>query len=108
MQALLDSKEPAAAEAVDLFVYRAGREIGSIAAALGGLDTLVFTAEIGENAATIRDRIGAAAGWLGATVDPERNRHGETLISTAGSPVEVLVIPTDAERAVATQAAALR
>lgn len=108
MQALLDSKEPAAAEAVDLFVYRAGREIGSIAAALGGLDTLVFTAGIGENAATIRDRIRAAAGWLGVTVDPERNRHGETLISTAGSPVEVLVIPTDAEREVATQAAALR
>ena len=67
MRALIGSDDPAAAEAVDLFVYRIGREIGSLAAALGGLDTLVFTAGIGENAPLIRERIGAAAGWLGVS-----------------------------------------
>lgn len=106
MQVLLDSNDPAAAGAIDLFVYRAGREIGSIAAALGGLDTLVFTAGIGENSPEIRERICAAAGWLGARMDRERNRHGETLVSADGSAVEVLVIPTDEERAVAEQVVA--
>lgn len=103
MRALEASDDPAAADAIDLFVYRAGREIGSIAAALGGLDTLVFTAGIGENSPVIRQRISAAAGWLGVAIDAERNRRGETLISTDGSAVEVLVIPTDEERAVAEQ-----
>lgn len=103
MRTLLGSGEPAAAEAVDLFVYRIGREIGSLAAALGGLDTLVFTAGMGENAPVIRERIGAAAGWLGVGIDAERNRAGEELISIVGSDVDVLVIPTDEERAVASQ-----
>lgn len=101
MRTLLSSHDPAAREAVDLFVYRAGREIGSLAAALGGLDTLVFTAGIGENAPEVRERIGAAAAWLGVTIDPERNRAGETSIGAPGSAVEVLIIPTDEERAVA-------
>jgi acetate kinase len=103
MRTLEASDAPAAAEAIDLFVYRAGREIGSIAAALGGLDTLVFTAGIGENSPGIRERISATAGWLGVAIDVERNRRGETLISTEESAVEVLVIPTDEERAVAEQ-----
>lgn len=103
MRTLEASDAPAAAEAIDLFVYRAGREIGSIAAALDGLDTLVFTAGIGENSAGIRERISAAACWLGVAIDVERNRRGETLISTEESAVEVLVIPTDEERAVAEQ-----
>lgn len=106
MKDLQASGDPAAGEAIDLFVYRAGREIGSIAAALGGLDTLVFTAGIGENSPDIRERMGAAAGWLGVTIDAERNRRGETLISVGGSAVEVLVIPTDEERAVAEQVVA--
>lgn len=101
MQTLIDSGDPAAAEAVDLFIYRIGREIGSLAAALGGLNTLVFTAGIGENAPSIRERIGAAAGWLGVGIDQERNRRGGEIISLAGSGVDVLVIPTDEERAVA-------
>lgn len=66
MRALLSSPDPRAAGAIDLFVYRIGREIGSLAAALGGLDALVFTGGIGENAAVIRDRVRADAAWLGA------------------------------------------
>lgn len=103
MQTLLESDAPAAAEAIDLFVYRAAREIGSLAAATGGLDTLVFTAGIGENSPLIRERICEAASWLGVKIDPERNRRGEECISTSGSAVDVLVIPTDEERAVAEQ-----
>ncbi|RUX28836.1 acetate/propionate family kinase [Mesorhizobium sp. M7A.F.Ca.US.011.01.1.1] len=103
MVTLIGSDDRAAAEAIDLFVYRIGREIGSLAAALGGLDTLVFTAGIGENAPLIRERIGAAASWLGLGIDHNRNQRGEEIISFAGSSVEVLVIPTDEERAVAAQ-----
>lgn len=108
MRTLLASDDSAAREAVDLFVYRAGREIGSLAAALGGLDTLVFTAGIGENAPEVRERIAAVAAWLGVAVDPERNRAGETSIGAPGSAVEVLVIPTDEERAVAEEVLAAR
>ncbi|MGO4837208.1 acetate/propionate family kinase, partial [Rhizobiaceae sp. 2RAB30] len=103
MRTLEASDDPAATEAIDLFAYRAGREIGSIAAALGGLDTLVFTAGIGENSPGIREKVSAAAGWLGVAIDDDRNRRGETLISVEGSAVDVLVIPTDEERAVAEQ-----
>ncbi|MEO5755438.1 MAG: acetate/propionate family kinase [Mesorhizobium sp.] len=103
MRTLIGSDDPFAAEAIDLFVYRIGREIGSLAAALGGLDTLVFTAGIGENAPPIREKIGAAAGWLGVGIDHELNRKGEEFVSLAGSGVEVLVIPTDEERAVGSQ-----
>jgi acetate kinase len=103
MQALLASDDVRAAEAVDLFVYQAGRQIGSLAAVLEGLDTLVFTAGIGENSAVIRERICRAARWLGVQIDHERNRRGDQLISAAGSTVDVLVMPTDEERAVAEQ-----
>jgi acetate kinase len=103
MQTLLESDDPAAAAAVDLFVYRAGREIGSLAAAIGGLDTLVFTAGIGENAPVIRERICQAAGWLGVKLDRDRNERGEERIGAEGSPVEILVMATDEERAVAEQ-----
>lgn len=101
MRTLIGSDDPAAAEAVDLFVYRIGREIGSLAAAMGGLDTLVFTAGIGENAPLIRERISAAAAWLGVGLDDERNREGEEVVSAANSRVDVLVIPADEESAVA-------
>jgi acetate kinase len=66
MRALLASSDPRAAEAIDIFVYRISREIGSLAAALGGLDTLIFTGGIGENAERIRDRVRRDAAWLGA------------------------------------------
>lgn len=107
MQTLLDSDDPRAAEAVDLFVYRIGREIGSLAAALGGLDTLVFTAGIGENAPAVRWRIGQAAAWLGLRIDEARNARGEAEITGEGSAAAVLVVPTDEERAVAGAAARL-
>ncbi|TSE13319.1 acetate/propionate family kinase [Mesorhizobium intechi] len=103
MRTLIGSEDPAAAQAVDLFVYRIGREIGSLAAAMGGLDTLVFTAGIGENAPLVRERIGAAAAWLGVGIDKQRNRRGEEVVSNPNSRVDVLVIPADEERAVAAE-----
>ena len=102
MATLLLSADPRAAEAVALFVYRGGRAIGSLAAALGGLDTLVFTAGIGENAPRIRALICQSAAWLGARLDTGLNTLGETVISDRGSGVEILVIPADEERTVAT------
>ncbi|MEP9356430.1 acetate/propionate family kinase [Xanthobacter sp. KR7-65] len=101
MQTLLESGDPRAAEAVDLFIYRIGRAIGSLAAAVGGLDTLVFTAGIGENAPRVRQLICEAAGWLGVSIDPTRNERGETSVGSAASDVDVLVIPAEEERAVA-------
>lgn len=95
MRELLASQSAEAAEAVSLFVYRAGRAIGSLAAALGGLDAMVFTAGIGENAPEIRRRICETAGWLGVRLDPARNDAGALSISDPASAVEVLVVPTD-------------
>jgi acetate kinase len=101
MRALLQSTTAAAAEAIELFVYRAGREIGSLAAALGGLDALVFTAGIGEHAPEIRRRIGAAARWLGLRLDEEANAAGRPCISHAQSSVSAWVIPTDEDLMIA-------
>jgi acetate kinase len=101
MTKLVESKEAASREAIDLFVYRVGREIGSLAAALGGIDRLVFTAGIGEHSPVVRARICEAAAWLGTVLDPSRNGRSETCISTNESRVEVLVIPTDEERMIA-------
>ncbi|CDX13524.1 Acetate kinase (fragment) [Mesorhizobium plurifarium] len=103
MQTLLASKDAAATRAVDLFVYRVGREIGSLAAAIGGLDTLVFTAGIGEHAPVIRQRICETVGWLGVALDKELNANNKELASTGDSRVDVLVIAVDAERAVAAE-----
>lgn len=95
MRTLLASNAPAAREAVDLFVYRIGRELGSLAAALGGLDALVFTAGIGEHSAEIRARACWAARWLGVILDEEANAKGGPRISNPGSSVSAWVIPTD-------------
>ncbi|ESZ45985.1 acetate/propionate family kinase [Mesorhizobium sp. RSR565B] len=103
MRTLIDSDDPLAAEAVDLFVYRIAREIGSLAAAIGGLDTLVFKAGIRQNAPYIRERAGAVAGWLAVNIDHKLNGRGDEVISLAGSDVDALVIPTDEERAVGIQ-----
>ena len=78
MRTLLTSDDPRAAEAVDLYVYRIGRELGSLAAALGGLDALVFTAGIGENSAEIRARVCRSAAWLGVELDESANQGGGT------------------------------
>jgi acetate kinase len=101
MRTLLASPDPRAAEAVDLFVYRIGRELGSLAAALGGLDALVFTGGIGENAATIRARVCRDAAWLGLEFDEAANNAGGPLISRAESPVTAWAIPTNEELMIA-------
>jgi len=95
MRTLLASDLPTAKEAVELFVYRVGRELGSLAAALGGLDALVFTAGIGEHAAEIRARVCRDAKWLGVILDDAANSAGGPLISQTGSRVSAWVIPTD-------------
>jgi acetate kinase len=95
MRELLASDLPAAQEAVDLFVYRIGRELGSMAAALGGLDGLVFTGGIGEHAAAIHARVCDDARWLGVHLDEAANSAGGPRISEAGSPTSAWVIPTD-------------
>jgi acetate kinase len=101
MRTLLASEDARAKFAVELFVYRIGRELGSLAAALDGLDAVVFTAGIGEHAALIRERVCQAAAWLGVELDPVANAAGGPRISTAGSRVSVWVIPTDEELMIA-------
>ena len=98
---LLASDAPAARRALDYFVYRIGRELGSLAAALGGVDALVLTAGIGENSPEIRARICVGAAWLGVRLDERANRAGGPRISAADSRVSVWVIPTDEERMIA-------
>jgi acetate kinase len=101
MRALLSSGDPRAKEAVELFIYRIGRELGSLAAALGGLDGIVFTAGIGENAAFIRERVCMDAAWLGVELDREANEAGGPRISQKDSKVSVWVIPTNEELVIA-------
>jgi acetate kinase len=81
MRELLKNDSAHAAEAIDLFVYRIGRELGSLAAALGGLDVLVFTAGIGEHAVPVRARVCENARWLGVRLDREANLGGGPRIS---------------------------
>jgi acetate kinase len=101
MRELLASADPRAAEAVDLYVYRIGRELGSLAAALGGLDALVFTAGIGEHAPAIRARVCREAAWLGVTLDEAANEAGGPRISREGGVVSAWVVPTDEELMIA-------
>jgi acetate kinase len=95
MRTLLASDHIEAAEALDLFVYRIGREIGAFAAEMGGLDDLVFTAGIGEHAPEIRARVCNAAAWLGAQCDAEANRGHGPRLSPQGAKMAVWVVPTD-------------
>jgi acetate kinase len=104
MRALLASPDPRARLAVDLFVYRIGRELGSLAAALGGLDAIVFTAGVGENAPAIRERVCRDAAWLGVELDPAANAAGGPRITTAGSRVSGWVVRTDEELMIARHA----
>jgi acetate kinase len=97
MRALLESPEPRARTAVDLFVYRIQRELGSLAAALGGLDALVFTGGIGEHAAAIRERVCRNTSWLGIDFDTAANNAGGPRISSETSSVSAWTIPTDEE-----------
>jgi acetate kinase len=104
MRALRAAAEPEAKEAIALFVYRIQREIGSLAAALGGVDALVFTAGIGENDARTRAEVVAGCGWLGLTLDAQANARADVIISSSDSAVAVLVIPTNEEIEIARSA----
>ena len=107
MRVLLDSPAPEAREAVDLFCYRIVREIGSLAAALGGLDALVFTGGIGEHGAPVRQQVCAELGWLGLRLDAAANAADASKISTSESRIEVCVIPTNEEWIIARHVAEL-
>ncbi|NOT12246.1 MAG: acetate/propionate family kinase [Methylococcaceae bacterium] len=95
MRTLVASGDPRALEAIDLFVYRIGREIGSLAAALGGLDALVFTGGIGEHSAVIRAKVCHQAAWLGLEIDNIANENAATRISTVDSKLSAWVVATD-------------
>ncbi|WP_445147192.1 acetate/propionate family kinase [Dyella sp. Tek66A03] len=97
MRALLASDDARAHLAIDLYTYRIGRELGSLAAAMQGIDALVFTAGIGEHASLIRERVVRGVAWLGAELDPAANAAGGPRISAASSRLPVWVIPTDEE-----------
>ena len=106
MRTLLASPDPRANFAIELFCYRIARELGSLAAALEGLDALVFTGGIGEHAAPVRERVIKAAGWLGLTIDARANARGGPRISTEGR-THAWVIPTDEEAMIARHTVAL-
>ena len=97
----------AAEAALDHFAFRVRREIGALAASIGGMDALVFTAGIGENAHGLRARICAGLGFLGINLDPEANAANRPEIGRAGAPVRVLIRPTDEEAMIAEHALAL-
>jgi len=92
---LLSSTDERAKFALEVFCYRVSRHIGSLAAALGGLEGLVFTAGVGENAVPVRAAIGRACAWLGLVLDDEANAKNAHCISAPGSRVQAFVVPTD-------------
>ena len=101
MRTLQASADPAAKAAIDLFIYRIGRELGSLAAALRGLDALVFTGGIGEHSASVRERVCRDAAWLGVDLDRRANEANGPRLSTAASRVAAWAIPTDEELMIA-------
>ncbi|WP_310390089.1 acetate/propionate family kinase [Roseateles sp.] len=107
MRPLSESQDPRAIEAIELFVYRIGRELGSLAAALGGLDAIVFTAGIGEHSVPVRAAICRAAAWLGVELDEAANLAGGPRISRPGSRCAAWVIPTNEELTIARHCLAL-
>jgi len=107
MRDLLDHPAPEARLAVDYFVYQAAKEIGALAAVLGGVDALVFTAGIGEHSAEIRRRICEASAWLGVALSPRANAGKGPRISRAKSKVSAWVIPTNEELMIARHMASL-
>ena len=92
---------------LDYFVYRVSLQAGLLAAAMGGVDAVVFTAGIGENSQSLRARIAERLGWLGARLDPVANAAGATLISRQDSSIGIYVIPTDEELMIARHTVAL-
>lgn len=106
-RALLASAEPLAHEAIDLFTFRIAGEFARLAATLGGLDAMVFTAGIGENQPLIRQEICDRLAWLGVELDPTANAGNAATISTASSRIAVFVIPTDEEQVIADETLAV-
>ena len=101
MRVLEASDAPRARLAIDHFVYRISRELGGLAAVLGGVDALVFTAGIGENSAHIRQLVCQQAQWLGLELDADANERGDTRISRVGSRMSAWVVPTNEELMIA-------
>ena len=101
------SDAPGARLAIEYFVYRIARETGALAAAMGGIDGLVFTAGIGEHSAPVRAAVTERLGWLGAELDQGANAAHAQVISTAGSRLKVMVVPTDEELMIARHTLAL-
>jgi acetate kinase len=101
MRALDAAGTPEAEEAIAYFVARCQREVAGMAAAIGGIDALIFCGGIGENAKTIRARICDGLGWMGIDIDPARNHANTRVISTPTSPTIALVIPTNEELVIA-------
>jgi acetate kinase len=102
MRVLLNSDNPDAKLAIELFVYRINGWIGTLAAEMQGLDGLIFTGGIGENAAVIREKVCGCAGWLGAKIDPKKNLENAICINHPTSKLSIHVIPTDEELMIAT------
>jgi acetate kinase len=101
MQTLLAARDPHAKEAIALFIYRIGRELGSLSAALGGLDALVFTAGVGEHAAEVRRKVLEDAAWLGVELDSPANASGGPRLTHPTSRVAAFVIPTNEDLMIA-------
>lgn len=101
MRTLEASDTEGAHQAIDYFVFRVQRELGAMAAALGGLDALVFCGGIGEHSARIRDRVCARLAWMGIELDPYRNAQNATIVSSEQARTQVLVIPTNEELVIA-------
>ncbi len=101
MRVLLESGDPHAQEAVELFCFRIAKETGALAGSMGGVDAVVFTAGIGERSAPVRARVGDKLAWMGVEIDAAANEANATKISAPGSRLPVYVIPTDEERMIA-------
>lgn len=101
MRVLLQSEDPRARLAIELFCYAIAKHLGALTAVLKGLDALVFTAGIGEHAAAIREKVCRSAEWLGVAIDVDANAGGGPCITSAASRVSAWVIPTDEEKMIA-------
>lgn len=107
MRSLEASDAPEAQQAIDYFTFRIRRELGAMAASLGGIDALIFCGGIGENSAMVRAEVCAPMGWMGVTVDPAANAGHGPVISAPGGAVPVMVIPTDEEVVIARASSAV-
>lgn len=107
MRTLLASSERAAAEAVDLFAFRAAQQIAMMATTLGGLECLVFTGGIGEHSGKVREQICDRLRWLGVRLDPEANDRASERIGGSESTVDILIVPTNEELVIARHCAAV-